>query len=378
MTDKLTKSVGKPEARGRNIPIIDCDFHHTFPSNDVFLSYLDPKWHDYFRVYGARGAQPVKFNGAPYPRSQSGDGARRDARPPSGARPGSDLEFAKQQVLDTLPIEFAILNLGGAPGTSLNYEYDAAMARAANRFTEEQWLARDNRFLASICVPFDAPELAAKEIDYWAERNPKFISVYIYSHTAQPFGRQFYWPIFEAAQRNGLTISFHLGPTATVPLTASGWPSYYIEEHTLNCGTFPSQLISIVCEGVFERFPNLRLVSMEGGFAWAASLMWRMDKQWKRLQAEMPNLKRLPSEIIREHVRFTTQPMEEPSRPEQLLEIIEHMGEDMLMFSTDYPHWDFDNPTRAFQTGMSNALRTKIYNGNARKLWNLPEGYAAA
>jgi predicted TIM-barrel fold metal-dependent hydrolase len=133
---------------------------------------------------------------------------------------------------------------------------------------------------------------------------------------------------------------------------------------------FQSQVISLVYEGIFERFPDLRVVLMEGGFAWLPSLMWRLDKHWKRLREEVPFLKRPPSEYIRKHMWATTQPMEEPTNPKHLLQVIEHLGsDDMLMFSTDYPHWDYDNPDRAFPVRLPDALKRKIFSENARALY---------
>ena len=86
---------------------------------------------------------------------------------------------------------------------------------------------------------------------------------------------------------------------------------------------------------------------IEGGFAWLPPLMWRLDRAWKQLRAEVPHLTRLPSEYIREHIWLTTQPMEEPPRPEHFAELLEQLGmDDRMMFATDYPHWDFDAPDR--------------------------------
>ena len=137
---------------------------------------------------------------------------------------------------------------------------------------------------------------------------------------------------------------------------------------------FQSQVISLVYEGVFEMFPGLRIVLVEGGFAWLPPLMWRMDKHYKRLKGEVPHLKRLPSEYIRDHIWATTQPMEEPPNPKHLLQAIEHLGtEDKLMFATDYPHWDFDEPDRAFSVRLPGELKRKIFSENARALYQLGE-----
>ena len=76
---------------------------------------------------------------------------------------------------------------------------------------------------------------------------------------------------------------------------------------------------------------------IESGFSWAPSLGWRMDKQWQRMRKETPHLTRPPSEYLREHFWFCTQPMEEPEDPSHLYDVLDWIGWDRLMFSSDYP-----------------------------------------
>jgi len=102
-------------------------------------------------------------------------------------------------------------------------------------------------------------------------------------------------------------------------------------------------------------------------------LMWRMDKHWARLADEVPHLTRAPSAYVREHFWVTTQPVEEPPDPRDLLAVFDNMGgTDRIMFSTDYPHWDFDDPRRALRVKLPEEVRTQIFGGNALALYGLP------
>jgi predicted TIM-barrel fold metal-dependent hydrolase len=85
----------------------------------------------------------------------------------------------------------------------------------------------------------------------------------------------------------------------------------------------------------------------------------------------VPWLKRLPSEYIREHVRLTTQPTEEPENPAHLLQIFEMIGSpEMILFSSDYPHWDFDNP-RVALPALPAQWKERIFWRNAAELYGL-------
>jgi predicted TIM-barrel fold metal-dependent hydrolase len=132
-----------------------------------------------------------------------------------------------------------------------------------------------------------------------------------------------------------------------------------------------AHLISLISEGVFERFPRLKIVLQEMGYAWVPGVMWRLDQEWRSLRTEIPWVKRPPSEYILERVRFTSQPNAEPPEPEQHLQILEMMhAEETLLFSSDYPHWDFDNPRQVFREAPDD-LRKRIYSENAAEFFGL-------
>ena len=347
------------------VPIIDGDIHNALPSGDTLLQYLPERWRKHHETIGGRG-----HSGSSYPRAMP-NAARHDSWSPSGLAPGADLSFMQEQLLDAWNIEYGILNPLMGAGGQLNLEYGAAMAQALNEWQVAEWVDPEPRLRASVIVPYEDGELAAKEIDRRGG-DRRFAQVLLIARTSEPLGRRKYWKMYEAAVRNELPIGIHFGGSGGYPISGAGWPSYYIEDHGGMPQAFQTQVISLVCEGVFERFPTLKFVLIEGGFAWLPPLMWRLDQSWRKLKDEVPDLKRLPSEYIRAHFWLTSQPVEEPPKREYFDLLLEQLNaKEKLMFATDYPHWDFDAPDRAFPTNLAPDVRRRIMADNARELYRL-------
>jgi uncharacterized protein len=345
--------------------IIDFDVHQAPPTPKHLFGRMSPRWQRRLEQFELRGPREAHY-------SVSGRfSTRADAWPEKGV-PGSDLDLMREQLLDRYGINLAVL------GTTLQIDaaaqprdLGAAMTSAINDWTRSEWLDKDDRLLASICTPFEYGDAAVKEIERWAG-DRRFVAVLFNGRTERPLGNPKYWPIFEAAERHGLPIEVHVAGIGGNLMTSVGLPTYYIENHTGHLQDMQTHVVSLVLEGVFERFPKLRVVLVEGGFSWVGPLKWRLDRSWQVLRDEVPHLSRPPSEYVSEHCWFTTQPMEEPPRAEQLTKLIE-AGQlaDRLLFSTDYPHWDFDAPDAVLTSGLDEALKTKIRSENARFLLGL-------
>jgi hypothetical protein len=126
---------------------------------------------------------------------------------------------------------------------------------------------------------------------------------------------------------------------------------------------FEGQLLSLMAEGVFTEYPELRIVLMESGITWLPPFIWRAIKSWRGLRTEAPWMRRSPGELVREHVRLTLQPFDAPGAAE-VERILAHIdSDDMLLFSTDYPHWQFDGHD-AIPAGMSAELVQRICSDN--------------
>ena len=347
--------------------VIDCDVHNQPSSIDELLPFLSDGWRAYVRESGFKDAP-----GPTYPKVFE-RAARRDAWPPGGKLPGSDPDFAREQLLDAWNIRYAILNpLYHVAGVH-NIDFAIALMQAVNNWTSDVWLAADRRWRGSIVVTPQDPHAAATEIRRVGE-DRRFVQVLLLVRSEAPYGRRQFHPIFAAASEMDLPVGLHFGG-GVHPITPCGWPSFYIEDHTSMSLAFQAQVISLVLEGVFVKFPQTRVALIEGGFAWLPALMWRLDKNYRSLRSEVPWLKELPSQYIREHFRATTQPMEEPSNPQHLLSILEMIASpNFLMFATDYPHWDFDAPDRALPTTLPQDMRTRICTTNALNFYDFEQG----
>ena len=360
-----------PESTGQTrLGFVDCDVHPYVRTGAELDAFLPERWRRHRQAFGGRARQALAA--APqYPRMSPGTGMRMDAWPPDGAHPGSDLGFMREQLLDAFGVTYAMmLPLIASGSGERNVEYSAALCTAMNDWQAQVWSDREPRLKGSVQVPVEYTEAATGEIERRAG-DRRFTQVMIPPRGLEPLGRRRYWPILEAAAANGFPIALHLGGTSGHASTGGGWPSFYHEEHHSYVQSMEALVTSLVIEGVFERIPKLRVVLVEGGFAWLPSLCWRLDKHWKRLREEAPHLKRLPSEYVREHIWVTTQPVEEPERPDDLLATFEWIGWDRLMFSTDYPHWDQDDPRYAFKVALPDEFRQKLFRDNAMALYGL-------
>ena len=363
------RPAGEPDSAVAAKPAIaDCDIHPARKSRKDLYPYLAKRWHTHLETYGGHAYQGM-MEGPPYPKAQP-NASRRDAFPPEGGVQGSSLSFMQQQHLDPNNVALGILCPLNTGQGLRNQDLSAALATAINDWQIAEWTSKDKRLKGSIVVANEDGPAAAAEIRRRAG-DPNFVQVLLLSRNVEPLGQRRYWPIYEAAQEVGLPVGVHAFGFGGNPITASGWPSYYIEEMVGHSQCQQTALASIILEGVLERFPKLKMVMIEAGFGWVPSLSWRLDRVWQKLRSEVPHVRRPPSEYIQDHIWWTTQPMEDPERRDHLFDVIGWIGWDKLLFATDYPHWDYDEPTRVLPAGVSEADREAFYLGNARKLYGI-------
>lgn len=346
---------------------IDCDVHVEPPSINDVKRYLSGYWLEYLRGAGRVQLSSALLYPANVPLS-----ARPEARE-AGTFPPRDYESLRAQLLAPYEPELVILNPLATFLAGRNPYYQAAITTAMNEWVRDELLDKDERLRASIVVPTLDPEAAAKEIDRLAD-DPRFVQVLLPIRSETPWGNKRWQLLHEAAARNERPIAFHAwGEVGSSPTTMGYSHTYYEDYVSISQVTAPTQLLSLIAEGVFDRFPSLKVSFVECGFNWVPSFMWQFDKDWKSLWREVPWVKRRPSEYMRRHFRATIAPSHIGDvSEEQIQQLVQHFAaSEMLLYASDYPHDHGDDGTDRLLALLPDEGRQAVLRGNAAELYGL-------
>lgn len=355
------------------LEIIDCDVHPLLRNGLADLyPYMEEPWRQRFiRKRASAAISNLTFRYL----HPNGATTRDDARTPAGGPGGSDPLHAARHYLDPQGVSMALLtNLqsGGLAAVNASVDESLVLTSAANDYFAETWLAADRRWRYAMTLPVQDPQAAAAEIRRFG-RHPQVAAAFLPPINTL-LGARYWWPIYQAAQEHDLPILLHVTGTDSVmntaPVAAGGQPDTYAERYVTLSLAAEANLTSLIFSGVFERFPQLRVMIVEYGFLWAVPLLWRMDRTWRALRHETPWVRRSPIDYVQRHVVFSTQPLDEPDDPRELERMIALLGHDVLCFSSDYPHWDNDMPGQSLRM-LPEEARRKIFAGNARRVLRL-------
>jgi len=333
---------------------IDCDVHPPSPRGADLLPYLDDYWKE---IVTTREVDVLELMAYPE--------RTRPYMRPDWKGDGDPLEQMQRNLLDPLGLEHAILNVVSGAHALFDPYLSTAICRATNDWLADKWLDRDSRLRASMLVPFQNVEAAVEEIERRAG-DKRFVQILTLAMTELPLGRRIYWPIYEAAAKHGLPIGIHAGSNYRNAPSHSGFHSFLIEDHVAQPQGFSTQVASLIAEGVFTKYPELKVVLIESGVTWLPALMWRMSKDWRGARIEVPWVKEAPADIIRKHVRMTSQPFDGPDNAEDVAKALDHLlSDEMVLFSSDYPHWHFEG-LDVLPEGLSADRMNKILRDNVR------------
>lgn len=274
--------------------------------------------------------------------------------------------------MDAMGVDYAcmfptpMLALGMHPQA----EVEVHLARAYNRWLTERVLPGSERMLTMLYLPFNDHNAAYQIVKDFGDR-PGVIGFMVTGVRNKPVHDNDYMKTYAAIEELGLPIGFHSGFNWDDPLFRTA--NKFIAVHALGFTWYNVvHCTNWVVNGMAERFPNLKVIWIEGGISWAPWLMQRLDSEYRMRSSECPSLKRLPSAYMKE-MYYSSQPLELPDDPflmEANLRAIN--AETQLLYASDYPHWDMDLPCTILDLPyLDEQAKRNILGENARKLFKM-------
>jgi predicted TIM-barrel fold metal-dependent hydrolase len=335
------------------ILVIDADGHVN--EGDVDLKpYLPEKWRAQapVRMRDNKGYMRMLLEGRIWPTADGPgpgvtgpmtDKARKTPRGMTDAK-------ARLQDMDQEGIDVAILfgtQVALTVNGLMNGEFAAALCRAVNEWLLEYCAADPARLKAVGLIPCQAPEAAVKELEFLADKGA--ISAMLPTNVyGRNMGDEMFFPIYDAAAKIGMTLSVHPqtghdGVPGVSGVMGAGSRRFYKYAY-VHMTAFPFELMiammHMIGEGVFDRFPRLKVAYMEGGAGWLPYWMERFDEHIEKLAPQMPALKRRPSEIIKSEQIVLSCESEETG----LDRVLAAAGVGTVLYASDYCHWDCHFP----------------------------------
>ncbi len=277
-------------------------------------------------------------------------------------------------LMDKQDMEVAICFPTGSGNIAKNQEvpFQVAVTKAANTHFAKEYNALSNRLSCVGVLPMRAPEEAAAELRRAV--NELGLKGFEILPTGLPIalGETYYDPIYKAAEEEGVVLGVHGTRNTSRELGASTLSTFAeVHSYAFTAGIL-LQFTSMVCQGITERFPKLKIAFLEIGATWLPYYMDRLDEHWEKRGAhEMPLLKRKPSDVVREsNLYFSLE-----SGESQLAATVDYMGSDHFVYASDIPHWDNEFPENLRHLrnhpDLSDEVKEKILRKNAQRLFDL-------
>jgi uncharacterized protein len=359
-----------------DILIVDVDAHHyENESLDEFLPFME---NDVLRQLTLGGR--AKGRGSVIPtvavgfQEMGGRITRYSMRSSEKTAPGKlrDVELGHRW-MDAMSVDYSCLfpTLMLAVGLHPDAEMEVELCWAYNRWLTEKALPEGGgRFYSMLTLPLSDPDAALRQIETFGTR--KYVTGFMITCVRSlAVHHNAHMKIYRALEERGLALAFHSAINPGEPVFknlnrfasvhALGFPFYNILHMT-----------NWVTNGLGERFPKLPVIWIEGGLAWVPFLMQRLDHEYMLRSSEYPLLKKKPSDYMRA-MYYTSQPMEAENMRALACTFEMINAETQLLYASDYPHWDFDLPSRVWDLPfLSEKAKHNILGGTAARLFKLP------
>lgn len=278
----------------------------------------------------------------------------RDSFPKQGDSTTEDVvanspESIRRDLCEGFGVDVAVLNSLVKLDLVPQRERAVREMRAVNDMFVEQFLDGHDEFYGLAMLTTQDPEAAAEEVDRMADVD-SIVGVLIGNGDSdKPLGDPRYDVIWRAAEDNDLPVCFHSSSVGYA--NSRRFPFFYNDlQHygSLHMLAHPFANIttatSLIMNEVVEKFPGLEFVFLEQDISIVPLLMYRLNRETVQNPGDVPLLDRAPEEYIREKFYWGTQPLPEPQNNQHLTSLVEMIGPENILFSTDHPHNDFDDP----------------------------------
>ena len=361
-----------------DLVIVDVDAHHY--ENEHYSDILPYMENDVFRQWtmGGRGMTDrgsVVPTNAGFIQDMGGRVTRYPLRRSEKTEQGGkhrDVQLGERW-MDAMSVDYSclfptgMLNIGMHP----QKEMESDLCWAYNRWVTEKVLPEaGGRMYSMLCLPFSDPAACVRQVETFGSR--KHVTGFMVTTVRHlQVNDNAYMRLYRMLEERGLALAFHSAINPGEPVFknlnrfasvhALGFPFYNILHMT-----------NWVTNGLAERFPKLPVIWIEGGLAWVPFLMQRLDHEYMLRSSEYPLLKKKPSDYMRA-MFYASQPLEADNMRALACTFEMINAETQLLYASDYPHWDFDLPSRIWDLPfLSEKAKHNILGGNAARLFKLP------
>jgi predicted TIM-barrel fold metal-dependent hydrolase len=290
-------------------------------------------------------------------------------------RPGGSDPHARLRDMDEEGLDVAVLFPGVAMGFQGIRDRDlaAACCRAYNDWVHDYARADPRRLRPVAVVPLQDPQAAAAEARRMVKNG--FVGIMVgpwVGQEAKQLGHPDHDPFYAEAQELGVPVCPHACTACNLPYPGLEWFDRFFHTHMIS-HPFAQQMasVSLVCGGVLERFPRLKVLFCEAGCGWFPWWVERMDEHYEHLpKEERCGLTMKPSEYVERQCWVTCEPGESG-----LAAAVGLIGEDKIMIASDYPHWDMEfggsvvNVMR--RPDLTRPAKEKVVGQNAARLFGV-------
>jgi predicted TIM-barrel fold metal-dependent hydrolase len=349
--------------------VIDADGHVQEPLS-IYPQYIDPKWRDLVPT-----GRPYKMLnvGRPLGMPDVTDEVPRPSDNPRALPGGGHDPHVRIKDMDREKVDVAVCFPSLA--TSLccldNVELEAAMLTAYNRWMADHCAPYPARLKGVLMCSMRDMDLALKEIHRVATE-PWVVGICVSGHMDDKnLDNPVFYPLWQAADELDLPILVHAGTARPpYPLGTHELGGNFFLLHSMQHPMEQQRAVgALVGGGVLDRFPRVRFGFLESGCGWVPWFMERLDERFDKLRAHVPLEKKRPREhMMGPQCFFACDPDE--SSVEHFLKV---MGEERLIYASDYPHWDAKFPDTvdmiAERTTLTHEQKARVLGGNAARLF---------